>query len=93
MSSITVERLPTKSDYLFKVVVSDKDGKTTHKVRLVKEYYQKLTNGKIPPEKLIESSFVFLLEREPKAHILPEFDLAIISKYFPEYLKEIKKLI
>jgi hypothetical protein len=37
------------------------------------------------PEELIEASFRFLLEREPKESILRRFDLAVIERYFPEY--------
>jgi len=37
------------------------------------------------PEKLIEASFRFLLDREPKESILSRFDLSVISRYFPEY--------
>jgi hypothetical protein len=32
-----------------------------------------------------------LLEREPKESILNRFDLSVISRYFPEYEREIKK--
>jgi hypothetical protein len=37
----------------------------------------------------VRESFAFLLEREPAASILPEFSLAIISRYFPEYADEL----
>lgn len=38
---------------------------------------------------LVEASFAFLLEREPKESILREFDLTVIGRYFPEYEQEI----
>ncbi|MGI9610775.1 MAG: hypothetical protein ACR2NL_10830 [Acidimicrobiia bacterium] len=41
------------------------------------------------PEALIEASFRFLLEREPKESIMGRFDLTLISQYFPEYESEI----
>ncbi len=44
-------------------------------------------------ELLIEKSFEFLLEREPKESILNEFDIIVIVKYFPEYPDKIKKMI
>jgi hypothetical protein len=41
------------------------------------------------PEGLIEASFRFLLEREPKESILARFELPVIERYFPEYLRVI----
>ncbi len=64
--------------------------KTTHTVTLIDSYYQKLTDGKITPEQLIERSFEFLLEREPNTSILRRFDLPVIQTYFPEYEKTIR---
>jgi len=52
---------------------------------LDEEYYQKLTKGRISKGKLIEKSFVFLLERESKESILRTFNLRVIKRYFPEY--------
>ncbi len=76
-------------------------------VTLDKEYWEKLTpstgsgqapstssgqaHGQLTPEELVRKSFEFLLEREPKESILREFNLNVISKYFPEYEKEIIK--
>ena len=42
-------------------------------------------------ERLVEASFAFLLEREPRESILREFSLAVISRYFPEYEHEIRR--
>ncbi|MFQ6117921.1 MAG: hypothetical protein ACE5LQ_06610, partial [Candidatus Bipolaricaulia bacterium] len=49
------------------------------------------TSGKVGPERLVEQSFRFLLEREPKEAILKRFDLTVISRYFPEYEEEIAR--
>ena len=54
------------------------------------EYWKKLTEGKETPEKLVERSFEFLLEREPKESILKKFNLSIIQMYFSEYESEIE---
>ena len=62
---------------------------TTHIITLTDEYYQDLTGGKISAETLIEKSFEYLLEREPNTMILSQFDLPVISDYFPEYEKVI----
>jgi len=62
---------------------------TTHTVTLDKEYYQKLTAGKVTPEDVIKESFGFLLTREPASAILSEFNLKDIESYFPEFLHKI----
>lgn len=47
--------------------------------------------GQVSPERLVEVSFEFLLEREPKESILRTFALPVIERYFPEYPTEIRK--
>ena len=69
----------------FMVEVEVKGYKTTHKVHLDDDYYQRLTSGKIDKEELIKRSFEFLLDRESNRTILSEFDLQVINRYFPEY--------
>lgn len=53
--------------------------------------YERLTNGGITPEELVEKSFKFLLERESKESILKQFNLMEIARYFPEYEREISE--
>lgn len=43
------------------------------------------------PQELLEESFGFLLEREPKEAILPRFELPVIARYFPDYPAEISR--
>lgn len=64
---------------------------TQHRVHVSKDFYYSLTDGKVSQEHLIKSSFEFLLERESNNSILSQFDLEVISHYFPEYEKEMKK--
>ena len=66
---------------------------TMHTVTLSPSYYQKLTNGRVPAEALIQKSFEFLLEREPNTSILSSFDLQVISRYFPEYERTIGNML
>jgi hypothetical protein len=84
---ITVRK---ENDNKFLVTVEEESSSTRHTVGLDDEYYGRLTDGKITREELIKRSFEFLLERESKESILPEFGLSIIKKYFPEYEGEIK---
>jgi hypothetical protein len=85
MAEIIVAR---KDDETFEVTVRD-SSTTTHMVTVTNDYYQRLTQGKVSPEQLIEKSFEFLLERESNTMILTKFDLPVISDYFPEYEKTI----
>jgi hypothetical protein len=64
---------------------------TQHHVHVSKDFYKSLTGGKFSYEALIKASFEFLLERESNNSILSQFDLTAISRYFPEYEKDIKK--
>jgi hypothetical protein len=74
----------------FEVKVESKSV-THHEVHVSNEFYKSLTGGKISYENLIKASFEFLLERESNNSILSQFDLKVITHYFPEYEKEIKK--
>jgi hypothetical protein len=49
--------------------------------------------GLIVPEEFVKKSFQFLLDRESKDTILLQFDIAQINDFFPEYEKEIKKVV
>jgi hypothetical protein len=66
---------------------------TTHTVTVSPEYWRKLTDGRVPPEKLVEKSFEFLLERESNTSILRSFDLPVIQKYFTEYERTIPGML
>ena len=75
---------------MYQIQVNDKQ-KTIHQVYLSDEVHLDFTNNKISKEELIKFSFEFLLKRESNTSILSSFELDIISKYFPEYLQNIKK--
>ena len=74
----------------FQVTVDTKNP-TSHNVTLTDDFHQNLTNGKVSKKELIEFSFKFLLEREPNTSILSSFELSVISRYFPEYIKTVKE--
>jgi hypothetical protein len=70
--------------------VTVRDGSETHhRVRVSRADLARLAPGASDPVDLLEASFAFLLEREPKESILREFDLTVIGRYFPEYEREI----
>lgn len=79
-------------DTTFEVSVAG-DKKTRHRVTVMPSYYRQLTGGQVPASVLVEKSFEFLLEREPNSAILSQFDLDLISDYFPEYEQEIREML
>ena len=64
---------------------------TTHIVSLSDEVHKNLTNNKVTKEELLDFSFKFLLDREPNTSILSSFELTVISRYFSDYEKSVKK--
>jgi len=87
---INVEKLKEGE---FRVRVTEPKSESTHRVTLTQADYHRLSARKIEPEELIKRSFEFLLAREPKESILPEFELPLIGRYFPEYERELKRKI
>jgi hypothetical protein len=86
---VTVEKV---KDNTYKVTVTA-GATTTHTVTLDPAYYQKLAGDKCSPERLVEKSFEFLLQRESNSSILRSFDLPVIGRYFPEYESTIKGML
>jgi hypothetical protein len=91
MADIEVQASDKGNAYEFQVTVSEWGNQTRHRVSLSKADYERLTGGQASPEYLVRESFRFLLEREPKESILRSFDLTVISRYFPEYERQVKK--
>ncbi len=81
VTEITVE---PESEDTFRVTVSETGSSTTHEVTVSPSDVERWA-GEGSAGELIEASFRFLLEREPKESILSAFDLSVISRYFPEY--------
>ena len=88
MAKIEVRKLEDFPKARFEVTVTGR-AVTHHQVTVSKDYYEKLTGGRVAPERLVEKSFEFLLARESNTSILSEFNLKVISRYFPEYEQKI----
>jgi hypothetical protein len=77
-------RVTHRTGVIYDVTVEDGRGATYHEVTVwpsdIERYAPDAT-----PEDLLEASFAFLLEREPKESILRQFELPVIERYFPEY--------
>ena len=93
MATIDVQIEEQPQAYESTVTVTEDSTSTTHRITVNKEDYRRLTGGKADPERLIEASFEFLLERESKESILRSFNLMTISRYFPEYESQIGDLL
>ena len=73
------------------MTVEEDASRTVHTVMVERSYRDKLVGTSFPVEQLVQKSFEFLLSREPKESILGAFNLPLISRYFPEYEKEMRK--
>ena len=88
MSEIKINKKSEEENkWIFEVFVDN----TAFIVEVEKDYWQKLTQGKMAAEGLVKKSFEFLLAREQKESILRSFNLKVINNYFPEYEGEIEK--
>ena len=86
---IEVRRMSEGDPLDFEVVVREGEGETRHHVTMSPEMCHRLTAGKHTPERCLEAAFRFLLDREPKESILERFDVTVISRYFPEFEREL----
>jgi hypothetical protein len=71
------------------VVIGTDPGATRHRVGVHADDLARLAPGHERPDRLVEASFAFLLEREPRTSILRTFELSVIASFFPEYPSEI----
>ena len=91
---IHVERIEAAQEPLeFCVIVGEDHSETKHEVTMAESIYKKLTAGKVSPERCIQAAFQFLLDREPKESILSRFDVITISKYFPNFERDLHKYL
>jgi hypothetical protein len=77
---------------VYRVVVMQGTNTTTHDVTVTPEDVARYAPD-ATPERLLEASFEFLLEREPAPSILSRFALPVIERYFPEYPRVIRQMV
>lgn len=90
---IKVQRVGEGDGLNFEVAVREGTGETRHHVTMSEERSRQLTAGKHTPERCIEAAFRFLLDRESKESILARFDIAVVSRYFPEFEQELPRYL
>jgi hypothetical protein len=86
-----VECQPEASGWRCTVTVGADPDVSRHEVTVSREDLARFAPSGIAVERLVEASFEFLLAREPRESILRRFDLPVISRYFPEYEREIHR--
>ena len=89
---ISVTRRSGDGPLAFDVVVRDGKGESCHVVTMAQGTLDRLASGK-KAEDVIEAAFKFLLDREPKESILKRFDITVITRYFPEFEKELPQYL
>jgi hypothetical protein len=82
---------PDEAGWACTVRIGTDPGATFHHVRVSADDLDRYVPDGVTAERLVEASFTFLLEREPRESILREFDLPVIGRYFPEYDAEIRR--
>ena len=85
-------RVTHRSGSTYRVTVEEAGSATEHDVTVTSEHLRAYAPD-ATPERLIEASFEFLLEREPKESILRRFELPVIERYFPDYARTIARRI
>ena len=73
------------------VTVGDDAGATHHQVTVDAATLEDLASGAEAPDGLVEASFRFLLEREPRESILRRFELVVVGRYFPEWTETMRR--
>lgn len=74
----------------YDVTVREEGGASRHRVTVTDADHVRFGPG-ASKEELLEESFRFLLEREPRESILEEFELPVIARYFPDYPSQIQE--
>lgn len=82
-------RITAAGTHEFVVEVTEGEETTSHRVIVPETLLAGWGLEDSDAEAVVRESFNFLLEREPASSILPEFSLAIIPRYFPEYNDEL----
>jgi hypothetical protein len=88
---IRVRTVDDGDPFRFDVTVQEGRGETRHDVTMSRPIFEELAHGTQTPEQCIEAAFRFLLDREPKESILRRFDVTLITRYFPEFPRELAR--
>lgn len=93
MTTIAVQREGAGEPMAFTVTVRDAEGQSLYSVTMAQTSFAALNPGARSPEQIVDAAFRFLLDREPKESILARFDVTVISRYFPEFARELPRYL
>jgi hypothetical protein len=89
---ITVECAPTRQGWDCDVEVIEGERRSRHNVRVSRDDLARWGSpGEESPEDLVKRAFGFLLQREPAEQILKSFELHDVTRYFPEFDREMAR--
>ena len=92
MAGATQISVESSGGSVYRVVIIQGKNTTTHDVTMTPEDVARYAPD-ARPQRLLEASFEFLLEREPASAILSRFALPVIERYFPEYPHVIRHMV
>ena len=70
-------------------VTDDAGGEHRFDVTLGWSDYDLWSRGRVPPSRVVEAAFRFLLANEPVGSIMARFDCSVIRRYFPQVDREL----
>lgn len=87
---VAVQSRPYAGGWECAVEVGGGASVSRHTVRVRAGDLERLGRAGEKPEQLVTRAFEFLLAREPASSILRNFELADISRYFPDFERTIR---
>lgn len=82
------------TDDIYYVRVCDNAGvETVHRVTVTGEHLRDLGIGTTGVQRILQHAFLFLLDREAPQAILSDFSLTDITRYYPDFPEEIKRVL
>ncbi|HEY4026066.1 MAG TPA: hypothetical protein VGO86_06510 [Candidatus Dormibacteraeota bacterium] len=87
---VMVEAAPDAQGWRCAVEVAEGAESSRHAVRVRTADLERWGRQGETAEQFVSRAFAFLLAREPASQILRSFEVADISRYFPEFDREIR---
>ncbi len=87
---VSVEATPEVEGWRCAVEVAEDGRSSRHTVRVRTPDLERWGRPGETAEQFVTRAFEFLLAREPASQILRSFDVTDISRYFPEFDREIR---
>lgn len=92
MPEIKIKSRVNNLGYHFNIEIIDQNGFSSHRVTMDRDFIMRI-GANYQPELVVRKSFEFLLSKEPKEKIMEEFDLTVITHFFPEYIPTLEKML